>query len=184
MTQQIILTLCIITILAGLSGCMHSGRSMPEKQTANTNVILETDNVIKKRILSHYDNWKGVRHKMGGNSRQGIDCSAYTQRVYQSEFGIKIPRVSSDQKNFGSPVSLKKIKVGDLLFFKTSLLSKHVGIYLGDNTFIHVSSSKGVMRSRIDEGYWKKHLKSARQMPINSISYPRSDQTMGILHGG
>lgn len=125
---------------------------------------LHQERMAKEKLLSHYQGWRGVRHQYGGNSRSGIDCSAYTQRALGETFNIRIPRTSKQQRLTGKVVPLKNARVGDLLFFTPRLFSGHVGIYLGDNTFIHVSSSNGVSRSRIDQGYWRKHFHSARRV--------------------
>lgn len=111
--------------------------------------------IIVRELYKHYSEWKSVAYKWGGMSKNGIDCSAFAMLTYQSIFGITIPRTTALQIKSGKEISLKEIRPGDLLFFKTENLGRHVGIYLGDNKFMHASSSRGVTISRIDRKYWK-----------------------------
>ncbi|MEG0250100.1 MAG: SH3 domain-containing protein [Peptostreptococcus sp.] len=85
----------------------------------------------------------GVKYSWGGTTTAGFDCSGFTQYVYKNALGVNIPRVSRDQANAGSAVSMSNAKAGDLLYFDTmgGGRTSHVGIYLGDGKFIHASGS-------------------------------------------
>jgi len=98
-----------------------------------------------------------VRYKMGGLSRNGVDCSGFVYRLYKDGLGIKLPRSTELQSQLGEHVSKSQLKVGDLVFFKTGGLfkSRHVGIYAGGNQFIHASTSRGVMKSSLNTPYWR-----------------------------
>lgn len=90
----------------------------------------------------------GIPYAYGGTTTSGFDCSGFTQQVFQ-DLGISLTRTSSGQYSQGSAVSSKL--PGDLVFFDTSGKGiSHVGIYIGDNQFIHASSSKGVTVSGLD----------------------------------
>lgn len=117
-----------------------------------------------KKILSHYDRWEGVRYKFGGNSRKGIDCSAYMQRVFQDEFAVSLPRSTSEQMKLGSRVAKSELNTGDLVFFKTSPRQRHVGVYIGEGEFIHASTSMGVTVSSLDNQYWGERYELARRI--------------------
>lgn len=119
-----------------------------------------------KKILEHYDQWEGVRYKFGGNSRQGIDCSAYMQRVFQDEFAVSLPRSTSEQMKLGARVAKSQLHTGDLVFFRTSSHQRHVGVYIGDGEFVHASTSQGVTVSSLDNQYWGARYELARR--INS----------------
>ena len=126
--------------------------------------VTRDDSVQQQRWLQWHQPWVGVPYHWGGQSKKGMDCSAYVQRGYLDLYGIKLPRQTKRQVKLGRPVSKKNLRVGDLLFFKSSLLSRHVGIYMGGGAFIHVSSSKGVTRSSLLNPYWKKHYWKARRI--------------------
>jgi len=105
---------------------------------------------------------------MGGNSQSGIDCSAYVQKGYRELFGVDIPRTVQAQRMKGEKVARNELATGDLVFFRPESYPHHVGIYLGDGTFIHVSSSKGVTRSKLRNVYWRRHYNGARRVLLLS----------------
>lgn len=117
-----------------------------------------------QKILTHYGQWEGVRYKFGGNSRKGIDCSAYMQRVFKDEFAVSLPRSTGEQMKLGSRVAKSELHTGDLIFFKTSRSQRHVGVYIGDGEFVHASTSQGVTVSSLDNEYWGDHYELARRV--------------------
>lgn len=133
--------------------------SLQEKDAGSYVSVLEARNVSsqtsKQALYDHYNEWRGVRYKLGGLSKQGIDCSGFVYVAYKSRLGINLPRTTKLQSKLGKKVSKKYLKTGDLVFFKTGKITKHVGIYLEENMFLHASASKGVMISRLDNVYWK-----------------------------
>ena len=108
---------------------------------------------VRQLLLSHYSGWQGVRYRFGGNSKKGIDCSAYTVRVFDDIFNLPLKRRVVDQRKQGVAVSNHDIRAGDLVFFNPDTYPHHVGIALGDGRFVHVSSKKGVMISSLTTGY-------------------------------
>lgn len=94
---------------------------------------------VKTALMDFYNEWKHVRYKFGGNSKKGIDCSAFTQRIFDEKFNIKIPRSTRTQVTSGAAIKKSQLKLGDLVFFKTGKYDRHVGIYIGDGTFMHAS---------------------------------------------
>ena len=87
--------------------------------------------------------FQGFRYTKGGGSINGMDCSSYVQRVYKI-FGIDLPRTAREQFRMGYTVAKNALKVGDLVFFKRAKSREptHVGIYLGDDKYIHTSLTK------------------------------------------
>jgi cell wall-associated NlpC family hydrolase len=125
-------------------------KMMQVSPTALTNVIL----------YQFIDDWYGTKYVFGGTGRKGIDCSALTQRLYKYVYGIDMVRTSILQFRSSTYIAAKEnLKEGDLVFFRIhggSAVS-HVGVYLGNNYFVHASSSKGVMISSLSENYWVKY---------------------------
>jgi len=101
---------------------------------------------LSKNIIKVAKKYQGNRYIWGGTTPKGFDCSGYAQYVCKKN-GLKIPRNSKSQAKFGKYIASKKdLKVGDLVFFDTSRGKRgpvnHVGIYIGNNKFIHASSAK------------------------------------------
>lgn len=114
--------------------------------------------------LSLYDfinDWWGAPYRYGGDSRDGIDCSAFTQALYAVVFGLStIPRTAQEQYNESKKLKKKApLKEGDLVFFRIrSRHISHVGVYLQNNKFVHASLSSGVTISDLDDPYWKRYF--------------------------
>lgn len=105
-----------------------------------------------------YKQWKGVNYTYGGNSKSGIDCSAFVQKTFKDKLEINIPRTTALQSKIGNKISLDELEMGDLVFFKTGFNSRHVGIYLEGGKFMHASTKRGVTISRLDNIYYSKHF--------------------------
>jgi hypothetical protein len=122
------------------------------------------DGTENKALLAVIEEWLGTRYKMGGCSKSGVDCSCFVKSVYQKAYAAELGRSSADmfQDDLMS-VKLDNLKEGDLLFFRTKGgRISHVGIYLKNDKFVHVSRLKGVKISSLD--YFKKILFSARRL--------------------
>ncbi len=106
-----------------------------------------------------------IPYRFGGNSLFGIDCSAYVKKVY-SLIGIDLPRSAREQFQEGTPVNGEELSIGDLVFFRTyASFPSHVGIYLGNNLFIHASSgSKKVTIDSLDTPYYFKRFIGAKRL--------------------
>ncbi|WCH49873.1 C40 family peptidase [Lysinibacillus sp. OF-1] len=97
----------------------------------------------------------GVPYQYGGtNIKTGVDCSAFTQIVF-SKLGISLERTSKAQYQQGTSIAKDQLKTGDLVFFNTSGSGiSHVGIYIGDNSFISATTSSGVKIDNINDPYY------------------------------
>lgn len=134
------------------------------KKHQNIQVAAKQGKLNKSVLTTAVDKWYGTPYRFGGDSERGIDCSAFTRRVYRSQ-GIELPRNSREQARIGAVVAYGAVATGDLIFFDTSIEGRisHVGVYLGDNTFAHASSSKGVTKSSLKEKYYvKRFVKGGR----------------------
>ena len=115
-------------------------------------------------LLDVARSWIGTPYRYGGNDRKGIDCSGFTCAVFDTALGIKLPRSSREQAEFCRPLKRNALKAGDLVFFSARAGGdriNHVAIYMGDNTIIHATTSRGVIISDLDENYWKTHYRCA-----------------------
>ena len=120
---------------------------------------------LRESIASTAEGFLGIPYKWNGSSPdQGFDCSGLAMVVYQIN-GLDLPRTSRDQWRAGEPVSQDKILKGDLVFFSVPGVKKtsHVGIYLGNEQFIHSpGEGKNVQIDSLSNSYFKKHYKGAR----------------------
>ncbi|MBP2850872.1 MULTISPECIES: bifunctional murein DD-endopeptidase/murein LD-carboxypeptidase [Dickeya] len=119
---------------------------------------------VKSKLLEQYANWKGVRYRLGGDSRKGIDCSSFVQRTFREQFGIDLPRSSYEQQDIGVQIQRSKLRPGDLVVFHAGSTGRHMGIYLGNQQFVHASTSIGVTISSMDDSYWKPRYREARRV--------------------
>lgn len=141
----------LLTFMLLLSSC-SSTKVAKQKET------------VEQKLTKQYNQYKGTKYKYGGMDRRGFDCSGFTLKVYENAFQIKLPRTTEEIEKVGKKVSKNKLKPGDLVFFKPSRKYKHVGIYMGDDMFMHSSTSKGVIKSDINNVYWDKKYKYAKRI--------------------
>lgn len=135
-----------------------------EKKSEDGEVVLSSKKEIMIMEIIKYMN---TPYKYGGNSLNGIDCSAFTQNVYQSSWMLKLNRSARDQYLQGTIISDRSdLKFGDLVFFNTRRRVKpgHVGIYIGDNLFAHASSKLGVTISSLEHDYYNKRYMGGRRI--------------------
>ena len=109
----------------------------------------------------------GIHYKYGGNTPQtGLDCSGLVRYVFKEALGINLPRTSAELSREGEKVASQDLKPGDLVFYNTLRRSfSHVGIYLGDNKFIHAPRTGASVRIEdMNIGYWKSRFNGARRI--------------------
>ena len=109
----------------------------------------------------------GIRYKWGGNSPEtGLDCSGLVRYVFQQVTGVTLPRTAKDMSRVGTQVAVSDLQPGDLVFFNTRRFAfSHVGIYLGDNRFVHAPRrGREVEIATFDSGFWQQRFNGARRM--------------------
>lgn len=153
---------CSIFLLMFMSGCSW----VPFWEKPSEPLFADL-NELEKRLYDEFRRWQGTPYLHGGNSSKGIDCSGFVIKIYRKLFGILLPRDTIQQAAMGISVSEDRLRAGDLLFFSQySKKINHVGIYLKDGKFIHASTSKGVMLSRLDLAYWQNAYRTARRIIV------------------
>ena len=121
------------------------------------------------KVISLAKSLLGKPYVWAAEGPNSFDCSGYTYYVFKKAANTVIPRTSAAQSKYGTYVSKSNIKIGDLVFFDTSGVNdgnvSHVGIYIGNNEFIHCSSSKGkVVISQLNSSYYSKAYVNARRV--------------------
>jgi cell wall-associated NlpC family hydrolase len=109
----------------------------------------------------------GIRYRRGGSTpERGFDCSGFVSHVFREGLGLYLPRSAREMSKTGEPVAKDELQPGDLVFFNTMRRTfSHVGIYLGDNLFVHAPRTGG--RIRIEDlgaHYWTKRFTGARRV--------------------
>ena len=133
-------------------------RKQPKFKKSSSSSITE-----KERLYSSYKKWEGTPYLWGGETRLGIDCSAFMQRVFEEVYDFEIPRTTTEQMLEGRNPGYMNRQLGDLIFFKTGPDTFHVGVYYQNDNFFHSSSTFGVTMSNLNEEFWKKtYLKIRR----------------------
>jgi len=120
---------------------------------------------FRDQIVRTAESFVGVKYKYGGRApNTGFDCSGLTMAVYQLN-GLRLPRTSVQQYTYGKLISKNELKKGDLVFFATSGGDNvsHVGVYIGDNQFIHApSEGKSITTESLSSRYYKKRYVGAK----------------------
>lgn len=109
----------------------------------------------------------GVRYRWGGNDEEsGLDCSGFVRLVFKDSIGASLPRTAREMSDYGEKISVNELKPGDLVFFNTMRRAfSHVGIYLGDNHFLHAPRAGAEVRvENMDNDYWVKRFNGARRI--------------------
>ncbi|PVX39818.1 spr peptidase [Pasteurella langaaensis DSM 22999] len=123
--------------------------------------VSPTSKADYQKLAKVYNQWAGTRYRMGGTGANGIDCSAFMQETFAAAFGISLPRSTAEQRYLGQRIQKQQLRQGDLVFFRGN---RHVGVYMGNNKFMHASSSQGVTISSLDEAYWARTYTQSRRI--------------------
>ena len=142
-------------LIAGLDG--KQGGLHPKLRTNRPKSGLIGD----KALAQVYNEWGGTCYRMGGSTKRGIDCSAFMQTAFLDAYGVELPRTTSEQRYLGRQIQKHELRKGDLVFFRRN---NHVGVYIGNNQFMHASSSQGVTISSLDEDYWARTYTQSRRV--------------------
>lgn len=146
--------------------CAIHGKSSSTYNTLSSSVSnTSSRDVQTKKAIEIAKSYLGGKYVWGATGPNAFDCSGFTQYIYKKAYGKNIPRVSYEQAKHGQKVEKKDLQPGDLVFFDTMNKGRvsHVGIYIGNNKFIHAASSKsGIIESELS-GYYAKKYRGARR---------------------
>jgi len=121
-------------------------------------VETEPEEIKNLPLYRFIDHWYGVRYKYGGMTRKGIDCSAFSQRLYGNVYCVNLKRTSKQQfKKCERLEDVSEAEEGDLVFFRINRVRiSHVGVYLANGYFVHATRSNGIMISSLNNKYWQR----------------------------
>jgi lipoprotein Spr len=129
-------------------------------------ILLEesVETITNARLINFLESWYGTPYQYGGETKKGIDCSAFTCLFMDSVYHVTIPRTAKNQYNASTKIRKEDLTQGDLVFFNTTGGISHVGVYLANNKFVHAATSGGVMISDLDDAYFKRRYVGAARV--------------------
>lgn len=160
---SIVIILAVVTVIGcGGSPRYRAGGSEKRQVVSAKSKLTSKDYIRFGNICTQY---LGRPYKGTSSYDPGLDCSRFTREVFKKFNGTILPVTAADQFGAGKKVVHRKLAYADLVFFKTvGNKISHVGIYLQGRQFIHVSSSRGVIISSMDEKYWSKRYAGVRRI--------------------
>ena len=151
--------------LCGLSAQAQEQNKVDETLSAFTRYTNATQEVILKGLQL-----VGINYRLGGNNEEsGLDCSGFVRLVFKDTIGMMLPRTAREMSSVGQQVESNDLKPGDLVFFNTMRRTfSHVGIYLGDNYFLHAPRAGSEIRvESMQSSYWLQRYNGARRVLQN-----------------
>ena len=171
--QILILPICVLLFLNSCgvkrkSSVTSSNKTTIERPTSGkkadvkqyyADLLGANPKSLNTSLYEFVDEWMGSPHRLGGQTKSGIDCSGFVGMVYQQVYGKNLPRSSRDM---GEVIKRKyddQLKEGDLVFFSFGGKTiDHVGIYLHNDKFVHVSTKQGVVISNLKDPWYYKYF--------------------------
>ena len=150
---------------------------------------MAVEQIADSYLFNFIEEWWAVRYRYGGTTKRGVDCSSYTGQLFQSVYGITLPRTARLQYGVTTRVNRNELQEGDLVFFNTIGGVSHVGVYVGNDRFTHSGCSHGVTISSLNDPYYSRKFisggrfnKLPEQLPvIEDPSAPLSENSGGIF---
>jgi hypothetical protein len=156
----------LLTALPGTAGAMVSTDALGSLKGLSLSDI-PTVPTLRDRMVEAGMDALGTRYRWGGDDPDsGFDCSGLVSFIYKEVAGIDLPRRARDQRVKGHAVKTSQLKPGDLVFFgiRRHNQTSHVGIYIGNNEFIHAPTRGETVRiDTLDSAYWSKRFNGARR---------------------
>ncbi len=151
-----------------LAGCSSKPAHPPAEERVDTTADGGTQPDLIPVLAALHDqmhSWEGTKYQWGGTQLDGVDCSGFVWRTLKDRFNIPMDRVTTKELiAMGQPVDQSHLQPGDLVFFRIKH-ELHVGFYDTERQFLHASVSKGVMRSSLNNPYWRSVYLEARRLP-------------------
>lgn len=178
---KLVCLLIALLLFSGVSQSANKKQAEAQNETSATKSALDTLKNLRDKTSDLTINamgMLGIKYKRGGTTPEnGLDCSGFVRLVFKNSNEAELPRTAKEISKKGEKIDTKDLKPGDLVFYNTLKKSfSHVGIYLGDNQFIHAPSAGGKIRiESMNLSYWKKRFNGARRI-ANDETDPLPEQ--------
>ena len=151
---------CFLLMIVFLASCSSRRYTPSNTQAARAADAMASLN--NKQLYKFITDWTGVKYRLGGLDKKGIDCSGFTLLLEKDIYGLTLPRRSVEQAGVINNKSLNQLKEGDLIFFSFGGGEiDHVGVFLNRNYFVHASPSRGIIVDDLNlPGYQKAIVKA------------------------
>lgn len=161
------ITIVLSAALIALSGISTTHATEQQPKLSDEPSLFERYTSNAKELVLKGLELVGINYRRGGtNPDSGLDCSGFVQVVFRDAVGLLLPRTAKEQSEVGNVVDKTELKPGDLVFFNTMRRAfSHVGIYLGDNRFMHSPRTGAEVRVEdMSQSYWVKRYNGARRI--------------------
>ena len=149
--------------------------SPDEKEKIAKMLGTEVSAIKNEKLYALINDWLGTPYLWAGLTKDGVDCSAFTQVVYKDIYSMELPRTAEQMFHFDKTTQFqnkKYLKEGDLLFFRLRHKEKvisHVGIYLQNGMFVGSNSPRGVEIVKLNTNYWRDRYVASGRLPIEAF---------------
>lgn len=169
-TARLRLAACALALVASVAARADEPDAAPQESAPLVDRVVDRASAsvagIQQTLEKALD-LVGIRYRRGGTSPEtGFDCSGFVGHVFRESLGLALPRDAKQISKAGETVEPKDLQPGDLVFFNTMRRAfSHVGIYLGDDRFVHSPRSGGVVRvESMNDSYWRRRFNGARRV--------------------
>jgi len=165
--KKVPIVIAIITIVGCAPIAHFTSKEQQDISIKETKFATKAEKIdfVRQKIIEEANKWLGTPYCLGGTTNC-VDCSGLIQNVYRN-IGIILPRTAAEQSQKGAQIDKQEISIGDLLFFGNRKRVTHVAIYVGNNEVIHASSTRGVVRDKLDSNLMSNFLFAKRVIENN-----------------
>jgi hypothetical protein len=118
------------------------------------------EDVYDLGLFGFLNDWYKTKYRFGGKSKSGIDCSGFVQQLFSQVYAVGLPRTVPEQFTRCQQLKREELKPGDLVFFHTTRAGlSHVGVYIGNDRFVHSSTRIGVTIDKLSDAYYQKSFR-------------------------
>ncbi|TLU84862.1 MAG: NlpC/P60 family protein [Chlorobium sp.] len=172
------ITVCVLASIfqfaePNIGRCDGTPDNTPSNVSQASTVGSPRFSTAMQSFFAHVGQYFGTRYRFGGQTPAGFDCSGFVRFMYNKVFNMHLPRSSKEMSAIGNKVSKNELQPGDLVFFQTKGLHiNHVGIFIGNDTFVHSSLSKGITEDQLKNYYEKKFAGAVRLLDLSADKLP------------